>query len=349
MQTQDNFKKTEIVPAVLFFFLTFSIIMQDLILQNYFGTIARSPIVFISPALFVFLLVYQKKVFFSRLVKYYFNYAAITIISSLLIMLVTIFFVTNGNMNVYSEFFPVKLLKTSYYNLTYFFTIYNLFILCQCMSVNTICRVLEVFVYFMVVYGLLQLFFGLRIPFINTTTSDVTRISLTASEPSNAAPMFLTIAATALGLRFYLKRNILISYIHIILIFVMLVLIGSKGILLLLPLAIIIAVRKALTFKVVFVALLVMIPLIFVIIHNVIPLMVKDISDFNSFSTRITCLVAACKSLFLYPLGEGYGTYLVYYPPMLLPTNNEIVHIIGLPLLNIELTDMVQTGKKPSR
>jgi hypothetical protein len=90
---------------------------------------------------------------------------------------------------------------------------------------------------------------------------------------------------------------------------------------------------------------LIIIPVATVIINKTIPLIAKDIEDFNSFSTRATTWVASFKSLFLYPLGEGYGTYLVYYPPMLLPTNTQIMHFTGFPLVNIELTDMVETGR----
>jgi len=318
---------------------------QDIALQQYFGTIAKTPVVFAAPLLFIFLIITQKRLFSNSIIKYYFVYATTGMVLAVFMLCYTLLFVTGGDVHVYDEIMPVKLLKAGFYNITYFFAVYNLFVLARYLSLNTLLLLLQLLLWFLIVHGFLQLSIGLRLPFINFSQPEGNRISLTTSEPSNAAPMFLTLAAVVIALRVQLGKNRYGTIMLGVASFIILVLINSKGVLLLVPVAILISIRKSLNLKVIGIALLFLIPVTFVIVYRVVPMLVKDIQDYNSFSTRITTFVAALKSLYKYPLGEGYGTFLVYYPPLLLPTNNQITNLLGIPLVSLELTDMVQSGR----
>lgn len=338
-------ERKELFPAALFTFFVFCILTQDIALQQYFGTIAKTPVFFVAPVMFIFLIIIQKRVFLNTIVKYYFLYAMLGIVLSIFMLCYTLLFVTGGDMHVYDEFMPIKLVKAGFYNITYFIALYNLFVLARYLSLNTLLLLLQALLWFLIIDGFLQLSIGFKIPFINYSQLEGKRISLTASEPSNAAPMFLTLAAVVIALRIQLNKSKFGTAILGVLCFTILILINSKGFLILIPVAIIISIRKSLNFKVVTAASLFIVPFLLVIVYRVVPLLVADIQDFNSFSTRATTFVAALKSLYKYPVGEGYGSYLLYYPPMLLPTNNQIANFLGFPLLSMELTDMVQSGR----
>ena len=70
-----------------------------------------------------------------------------------------------------------------------------------------------------------------------------------------------------------------------------------------------------------------------------------DVEEFASLSTRSTTMLVAIKSLFIFPVGQGYGSYIVHFPKMLLPMHQNIVNFTGLPLLDFEMRDMITTGR----
>ncbi len=261
-------------------------------------------------------------------------------------LIYTAIFVTNGNLHVYDEFMPAKLIKAASYNIAFFFTVYVVFAVAEYLSITLIYKVLNITLWALIFYGIIQAIFNVHIPFINgTESSETARIYLTAPEPSIAAPFFVTLSLTVIALRLYLHKPILLTAVTAGLSLLIVILIGSKGVLVLLPVALVIAIRKKLTVKVIFLATLILIPLTIVVIYKVIPMLAMDLEGFNSISTRSTTWLAAFESLFIYPLGEGYGTYLVYFPPMLVPANHQITNVTGIPLLTFEIDSMIETGK----
>lgn len=338
-------KAVYLLYRVFFFLLFAAILFQDIFLQEYIGTIARSLVVFIAPLIFIIILIIENKIILNTIPRYFFWYSLVTIATALIMFGVTILFVTNSNMYVYDEWMPVKLLKTAAYNIIFFLTAYCLFVLAARISIRFIYYSFLFWFIVLFFYGLIQYFFDVRLPYINSTfTGEFARIPLIASEPSTAAAFFTIVAALLIALRVYMQKSAAGTTVILIMALVTFMLVGSKASIVFLPIAVIWAIRKRFTPKMFVYALVIIIPLITFFVIVVVPQLATDLEGFNSVSTRSTTWLAAMQSLFLYPLGEGYGTYLVYYPDLLFPINDMIVDITGIPLLTFEISEMVNTG-----
>ena len=95
-------------------------------------------------------------------------------------------------------------------------------------------------------------------------------------------------------------------------------------------------------------SLIVLIPVagivVYIFLHTVLPALTVDIENFTSVSTRmITSLWAVC-SLFYYPLGEGYGTYTVWFVHPLEAATSLANSLVPFPLNLLEINDMADTG-----
>jgi hypothetical protein len=79
------------------------------------------------------------------------------------------------------------------------------------------------------------------------------------------------------------------------------------------------------------------------------PSLYIDINNFSSFSTRFSSLISVIIILFKYPLGLGYGSYLLYYPKILDQSyeiaNTLFTNLFGIPLSYAEISDMISTGE----
>lgn len=340
------YKRSSKLYIVIFSILVFAILFQDLALQEYFGTIARCPVVFLAPIFFVIIFFLQGSIYVNKLVTYCWRYVLVTNITGVIMMFITVVFFTSFSFSVYDETIPIKFVKASAYNITYLFTalcLYNLILKISLTSLNHIFLFLTLF---LIGVGFCQYFFDIHIPFINfTELEEIGRITLTTSEPSVAAPTLITISAIAIALRIYLKKKLFFTIFIGILSLATLVLIGSKTALLIMPFSIFWAMRKNFTWKALLYALLLLIPFLIIILQIVIPQISVDIESFTSFSTRVTCFLASFQSLIMFPLGEGYGTYLVHYPSLLLPLNQYLTNVTNLPFIDTELVEMVSSGK----
>ena len=338
--------KGSLTDKFLLFFSLFPLIFQDLPLVNIFGTIAKCPAVFIAPIVTLILVIQSKKIEFYIVSKYFGLYALVTIVTALIMVAITLLFVTDGNLNVYSEFIPIKLIKASSYNITYFLTAYNLCILCRKVSLGVVKNILEIIWVFLTVYGIMQLFILHPIPFLHYTEFDEyqTRFVLTASEPSSSIIMYTIVFSVLIGLRFYLKKNKLLTALIVLFSFFILLGIGSKGGLFFIGIALLWVFRKNFNWRFALVILVLFVPLAYFFVQIILPQLLIDIDEFTSFSTRTTTSVVAFKSLFNFPIGQGYGTYLVYFPKMLLPTNKDLSSFLHIPLLDDEMVEMVNSG-----
>jgi hypothetical protein len=87
------------------------------------------------------------------------------------------------------------------------------------------------------------------------------------------------------------------------------------------------------------------VPSYWVIINIIIPQLTADIEQFTSVSTRSITIITSLKSLFAYPFGQGYGTYLFTYPTLLDETTNNVLRWSPVPLSSFEIDLMLDTGR----
>ncbi len=332
--------------SILFFLSVLPLIFQDLPLASFFGSIAKCPNLFIAPLIFLYLVAKNKKVEFYEISKYYATYSIATIITSIIMMIITVLFFTDGNLYVYTEYFPIKLVKAGFYNFLYFLTVYNLSILSRKVSLSFIQSTFQLFWLCLVLYGAAEIIHPNPIPFIHLTEFDEyqTRLILTSSEPSAAIMLFTIISIVVLALRFFRNSNKTLTFLIGILSLLILLGIGAKGGVFFIAISLIWTLRKNISWKLFLFAILIFIPLVFYISQIIVPLLLSDIENFTSVSTRTTTFIAGFESLYKFPIGQGYGTYLVFFPKMLLPIHQQLSSFLHIPFLDDELVEMVSSG-----
>jgi hypothetical protein len=345
-------QKSILVPAsriyiykAIFVMLLSGIILQDLPSQNLFGTIARSPIFLLAPLSFLILLLVDKKIQLFKLARYYIYYWVITTIVALILLL--FFIIKNQTIAVYDQNLLIKLFKSSFYNLTFFFTAYSLSVIIDGIDLLFIYKVLKKVFIFLILYAVIERSMPQVFSFLHTLYNEdslsVGRLKLTTSESSVASSFFITIALCFIILRVYYRKNYFWTIIYSIFSFLVFAGIASKGAIVIV-IALIWAIRKYLSIRVVIFSLTIIIPIIILAIRYVIPEFQNDIENFSSVSTRVTTGLAAFYSLVLYPIGEGYATYLAYFPKLLLPVFNWLYDVTGIPFISTEIDLMVETG-----
>lgn len=333
-------------PTLLFITI-FGFLFTDLATEQIFGTIARCPNLFTAPIIFLIIQFHTKKIQPVKLASFMLQYSIISTFTALVMLIITVIFVTRGGWYVYNEFFPVKLVKAASYNLLNAFTIYNLYVLSRHVTVKQLYKVVSVCLIILTVYGFVEIAIPYPIPGIHGTIvfADDKRLQLTTAEPVTATILYATFLSVVLYLRTYLKKASKITFLYVLAGLSLLLLIGSKGGVIFLVIAIVLSLRNRINFKIIIGAVLLIIPIIYVIINTIVPMLVVDIEEFTSFSTRATTWLAAIGGLIKYPLGEGYGTYLTYFPPLLIPTCNWLSGVIGISLNTSEMDYYIQVGK----
>jgi hypothetical protein len=92
-------------------------------------------------------------------------------------------------------------------------------------------------------------------------------------------------------------------------------------------------------------SLIFIIPSYWVIMNIIIPQLTVDIEQFSSVSTRSLTILTSLKSLFVFPFGQGYGTYLFTFPTLLDATINNVLRWSPVPLSTYELDLMIGSGR----
>jgi hypothetical protein len=88
-----------------------------------------------------------------------------------------------------------------------------------------------------------------------------------------------------------------------------------------------------------------LVPSYWVIVTVIIPQLTVDIEQFTSVSTRSITIITSLRSLFVFPFGQGYGTYLFTYPSLLDDTTNAVLRWSPVPLSSFEIDLMLDTGR----
>lgn len=343
----DRIKRNTFSAFVLACIIS-AMIVNDLPIQSSLGTLGASPI-WIFSALFFFIIWVSNRFYlypdkYSKLFLVYF------IICSCISFIQCIwYYLSTGTvLNTFSVSVLNKSIFASSYYLVYFFTIYTVNFLSKFITkefliklINFISTILIVIV--CVEYINPNILSGFH---LSMDGYDVgTRLRLLSPEPSIAAFTFNMFLLTAIAFS-RVKAFVIVLWIA------MLggnFLIGSKSALLLIMCGGILVFYFNMTFVQKIKYLILLIPIVIIIgffaYYFVLPALIADIDNFTSVSTRlITSLWAIC-SLFYYPLGEGFGTYTVYFSLPLTNAINIAESVMPFSLNLSEINAMINTGE----
>jgi hypothetical protein len=180
--------------------------------------------------------------------------------------------------------------------------------------------------------GYTQIIFHNAFDIIKTPAYRITeRISLLNTEPSYTFPQLVLCLLCYCCIRhFNQKRFKLIDYVVLLAGFILLMFIQSRGGILVMFVCFILILlfsRQNLTRRLMMfsVSIIFIVPTAWVIVNLIIPQLVADLESFSSISTRSITIITSLKSLVAYPLGQGYGTYLITFPALLDKTINSII------------------------
>lgn len=331
----------------LLFVNVFGLLFTDMPLEAFIGTIGRCPILFIAPFTFAYIQLYYKKIQHVKPAVIIYQYAIISTVAAIVMVFFTLIFATYGNIYIYGEFIPLKLIKAASYNFINALAIYNFYILARHISIENVYKILNICFVFLTIYGIVEMYIPFPIPGIHSTLppEDIKRLQLTTAEPVSATIIYATFLALILYLRVYLNKSSIVSALLLIIGVSLLLIIQSKGGVIVLVIAIILSLRKKINFKIFIIGLLLLIPIVYYIINIILVQILIDIDNFTSFSTRITTFFAPFFGLIKYPIGQGYGTYKLYFSQLLIPLCNDLSLLLDIPLNTEEMDESILTGK----
>lgn len=346
-EISDPGKKHFIFASLCLLVILFAMTLNDLPVQEMLGTLGASPIWAVSAIIFVFFLIHNRfSLYIDKYSRFFMVYFLLTFCISLIQCVW--YYISEGTiLNTYGvSVFSKHVFASSYY-LFYFLAIYCASYALRSVPGNIFKKSVILIAFFLV--------FIIAIEYVAPDTLAPfhlsmegygigSRLRLLSPEPSIAAftfNIFLLMAITLSNVnlvRLVLWGALLVGNL----------LIGSKSSLLLIMFGGLLVFYFNMSFIQKIKSLVVLIPVmgvvIYIFLYTVLPALTVDIENFSSVSTRmITSLWAVC-SLFYYPLGEGYGTYTVWFVDPLETATNLANSLVPFPLNLIEINDMVDTG-----
>lgn len=329
--------------VVLFFF---SFILTDLHTKNYVGSIARSPIFVVAPIFFLILLV-RCRISLKGITKGAFIYVIITFVASFVFLVYNI--IVSQNYYVYDSDIVIKFFKAFGNVLLIFIVAVDLYYLMRVVGFDFFIICLKYSYLFLLLVFFVEWFSPDLLSDVYLRTEVLThggdygRFRLLSSEPSHAAFVFNVISLMV----YKVEENVYMRFGVLVMIAFVGLVISSKAAIILLPFVLFVGYMRF-DKRGVFICVLFCIVLLYV--YPVwMDLMTVDIERYNSFSTRFSGIVAAISSIVSYPLGMGYGTYLMYYPDVLYRSYayiNEVFYLIsGQPLNGWEIFRQIDTGR----
>lgn len=346
-EVSDPGKKHFIFASLCLLVILFAMTLNDLPVQEMLGTLGASPIWAVSAIIFVFFLIHNRfSLYLDKYSRFFMFYFLLTFCISLIQCVW--YYISEGTiLNSYGvSVFSKHVFASSYY-LFYFLAIYCASYALRSVPGNIFKKSVILIAFFLV--------FIIAIEYVAPETLAPfhlsmdgygigSRLRLLSPEPSIAAftfNIFLLMAITLSNVnlvRLVLWGALLVGNL----------LIGSKSSLLLIMFGGLLVFYFNMSLIQKIKSLVVLIPVmgvvIYIFLYTVLPALTVDIENFSSVSTRmITSLWAIC-SLFYYPLGEGYGTYTVWFVDPLETATSLANSLVPFPLNLIEINDMVDTG-----
>jgi hypothetical protein len=337
--------------SAMLFILLSAMTIGDLPWQESFGTLTRCPIIFLSPIVVFVVFCLNKKPLLTSTEKYFLGYWIMSSIWA--IMMLIAYLMGDGAVDFQGQNLVIRLVKTCIENLIFFFVVVSVGHLLRRLNLKIIWWITLTIFLGLLLAGFIEIHNKETLAFLHPATSSAIsdeRISLLASEPSQAFPILAGFYFSALCLAVVLGKDIkwLLS-ISIILLFFALQ-IGSKGgipilaVSLALPILGVFRNRPRMALRLsVFIApgIIVMLVLAIAAQANI----QYQFAQFNTFGSRITGMCSPILSLIHFPLGVGYGTFPVYFPRILYETGVWIQNLFSIPINMSEILEITQTGK----
>lgn len=313
--------------AILFiFFLMFFALYQDFPLVVYFGEIARSPIVFLSPFLLLFIFS-QKKVLINEGTRVFLYF----IVYLWIISLIYIWFIIldNGGTSFLGENIILKMIKMSIYPLVslIFYWFFYSFLMNTKNSNEIMFTVFKYLQMFYLCFLILEIIFLKRdtafLSFLHATNEKYWRIRLLTGEESWTGTIIIMLTFFPVFLANILhktKKQKIVIYIISTIIFISYLFVSeSKGFLFLLlisvsPLLIIMIFNNPKIKKI----KKVLLPLLFISVLfvgiNFFSIVKEQFFSSITFGTRLTSILSSLKLFLFNPFGAGWPGMVYYYP-----------------------------------
>jgi hypothetical protein len=332
------------VKTVLFFIVLILAIYQDFPLVNVFGEIARSPIIFLTIPMLLYVLGQQKLVL-SKYTRYIIYYIIYLILISLVFL--PIVYYLNGSFIVLRESILLKAIKLLVYPISiliFYQFVYTLFTTgknsfnCFFTAISSIQILLAVYLFFEVIFLKKETHFA---SILHSGVIKYYRVRLFTSEESWIGTILTFFIFIPIFLANYLEKSKKTKYrLYLVSTFIFLyytLFSESKGYLLLvivtvLPMAIQFMYKHDKLKKVLFIGSLILIMvLLFVII-----ILQKNINEqFHTsitFGTRLTSYLASMKVFITHPFGVGWSGFIYYYPEAI----REVINTSWVSSLNLQ-------------
>jgi hypothetical protein len=340
----ENKIKNQPLYSFIIFLLCIAMIFTDL--PIYEKTVTHSLMIFFAPLIFVSILVAKNfKALLTKNLKLFILYIIISFVISLFLLYFSIlikgeFYAYNKNLLIkhFEAFISLSLLH---------FMVYFLLIL---VFNNLTPKLLKNFVFlfflFLTLVGLIEYLDPGKLNMFHSKPKDYERLRLFVAEPSHCVLLYLTFSLLSL----FFAENISLKIFISILSGIIFILINSKGgFITLFLVSIILFLKKIKNIKYAVLLLLILLIASYLLVKFAFPFLYVDINNFSSFSTRFSSLISVIIILFKYPLGLGYGSYLLYYPKILDQSyeiaNTLFTNLFGILLSYAEISDMISTGE----
>lgn len=332
------------IKTLLFFVVLLLALYQDFPLVNIFGEIARSPIIFLTIPMLIYILMHQKLIL-SKYTRYFMYYILYALIISLIF--IPIVYYLNGSFLIIKENIILKAIKLFVYPLSiliFYQFVYMLFSSGKNSfdyffnALFTLQILLAVYLFFEVIFLKKETIFA---SFLHSDNLKYYRVRLLTLEESWIGTVLTTFIFIPIFLANYLKKPKKIKQkIYALSTFIFLYYTffsESKGYLLLiivsvLPMAIQYMYSHNKLRKVLFVGS----PIILIIAVFVVMILQKNIDDqlhtSITFGTRLTSYLASLKVFITHPFGVGWSGFIYYYPEAI----RDIINTSWVSTLNLQ-------------
>ena len=324
-------------------------IFADMPWQKQLGTITRSPMIFIAPALFsISLFLLPRPRFWNPQELKFFLYGIFTIFTSVILLF---FYYIYGGQPIYKgiNLFN-RMVFASCENIVTFFAFFSLHRILRLLDRKTVLiLMLILFLSLCIIAGIENVDKDVfQVFHTNTSGALLSRVSLLSSEPSQAFPVFTVIFFLVIFLLGAEKISLIILLSSLYLIVALLI--DSKGGIPIVALSLVAPLiplfkrkrQTALSLLICIIPVMVIISVHFYTKGS--DELQTQIETYTSISTRLVGFCSSVFSLLTYPIGVGYGTNHVYYPPILLKSMEWIDNFINLPLNMDEVIFIASTG-----